>query len=153
LKPSSWSRDSQHRRRKEKVREYRSLRGSHDTRAEVFQLALPANVNWIDPGKPQASGGGYTAASPEAAARAFFEAFGREDWAVVAKFWPLPLDDRFKQFLGGMEVVNLGQSFASAAGPAKFVPYEIRMKNGAIRKHNLALKQYQGGGWFVDGGL
>jgi len=121
--------------------------------AEVFQLALPANVNWIDPGKPQANGSGYTAATPEAAARAFFEACGREDWAVAAKFWPLPLDDRFKQFLGGMEIVNLGQSFTSAAGPAKFVPYEIRMKNGAIRKHNLALKQHQGGSWFVDGGL
>ena len=90
----------------------------------------------------------------EQAARAFFDACGRKDWDEVGKFWPMPMDEQFKKFVGGLKVLSLGQSFKSAAGPSLFVPYKIRLSNGEVKKHNLALRNDNNAGrWFVDGGL
>ena len=92
--------------------------------------------------------------TPEVAARGFFEACSREDWTEAAVFFPLPLDDRIKQHLARLKIVNLGASFTSAASPAVFVPYEIELRNGQTRKHNLALKKHpKAGRWLIDGGI
>ena len=121
----------------------------------VFHLELPANVAWAQEKLEKLPDNEkYASMTAEQAARAFFEACGREDWAEVAKFWVTPLDDRFKQYLGGIEIVNLGEAFTSKAYPGRFVPYEIKLKIGGIKKHNLALKKdRQTGRWFVDGGI
>jgi len=120
----------------------------------LFQLALPQNVGWIEEPKAAPDDPQYAAMTAEQAARAFFEACAREDWNEVAKCWPLPLDDRIKGFLGGLKILKLGDSFTSAASNARFVPYEIQLKDGAVKKHNLALKRTgQTGRWVVDGGL
>jgi hypothetical protein len=66
----------------------------------------------------------------------------------------MPVNDQFKQFAGGMEVLNLGQSFKSAMGPSLFVPYKIKLSNGEVKKHNLALRNDNSAHrWIVDGGL
>jgi hypothetical protein len=92
--------------------------------------------------------------SAEQAARAFFEACGRSDWDEVGKYWPGPLDDRIRQALGGLQIVSIGESFTSAAYPGAYVPYEIRLSNGEIHKHNLALKKDpQSHRWYFDGGF
>ena len=120
----------------------------------TFQVELPANVGWIEDPKPQPDDARYAAMTPEQAARAFFEACGRQDWIEVAKFWPMPLDDRVKGYLGGLQIVKLGDAFTSAASPGKFVPYEIRLPDGSVKQHNLSLKQNpKTGRWMVDGGL
>jgi len=122
--------------------------------AGLFQLALPQNVGWIEEPKAAPDDPQYAAMTAEQAARAFFEACGREDWGEVAKFWPLPVDDQFKGFLGGLKVLKLGDSFTSAASNARFVPYELQLKGGTVKTHNLALKRTgQTGRWVVDGGL
>ena len=122
---------------------------------EVFQLELPPDV--VMRGKElqlagdDASHGGLTA---EQAARRFFQACGREDWAEASAFWPQPMDERSKRMLGGLTIVSIGESFTSAAYPGRFVPYEIRFKSGGGQKHNLALKQDpKSGRWYVNGGL
>jgi len=57
-------------------------------------------------------------------------------------------------FFPGLTVINIGEVFTSRMYPGVFVPYEIRLSNGEIRKHNLALKtDAQTGRWHVDGGL
>ena len=48
----------------------------------------------------------------EQAARAFFEACGREDWDEAGKFTSL-INERVKQAYGGLEIVSLGESFTS----------------------------------------
>ena len=64
------------------------------------------------------------------------------------------MDDRIKGLFSGLKVLNLGESFTSAAYPGRFLPYEIELKDGQVRKHNLALKQdTKTGRWFIDGGL
>lgn len=122
--------------------------------AATFQLALPANVNWIQEPKVLPDNAKYAAMTPEQAAQAFFEACGREDWSEVAKFVPFPFNDLLKNLLGGLKIVRLGEAFTSSASDAKFVPYEIQLRDGSVKKHNLALKKNpQAKRWQVDGGI
>jgi hypothetical protein len=97
----------------------------------------------------------YAAMTPELAARAFFAACAKEDWNEAGKF--CTITGSLKEYLGALEIVDLGQSFASAAslvGGAHFVPYEIKLKDGQVKKHNLALKRDgRTQRWFVDGGI
>ena len=59
--------------------------------------------------------------------------------------------------MGGLEVINIGDSFTSALSlisGARFVPYEIKLKSGAVKKFNLALKKDgKTSRWYVDGGI
>ena len=121
----------------------------------VFQLQLPANVAWEQEMQILPDNEKYAAMTPEQAARAFFEACGREDWNEAGKF--CTMTSGLKEFLGGIEVVNIGNSFSSALtaiGGPLFVPYEIKLKSGAVKKWNLALKKNgKTGRWYVDGGI
>jgi hypothetical protein len=128
---------------------------NHPIDPAVFHPTLPENVEWIAEQTPiLANNEQYAAMTAEQAAREFFEACGREDWDEVAKYWPMPVQDQLKQFVGGLEVLSLGQSFKSAMGPSLFVPYKIKLSNGEVKKHNLALRNDNGAHrWMVDGGL
>ena len=114
--------------------------------ADPFQMKkLPADEN-----------ARYAAMPADEAARGFFEACGRGDWAEVEKFWPgvVPLDDRMKEALEGVTVVSLGKPFNRPGFAATFVPYEIRFKNGETKKYNLAIRRDNPAGrWMFDGGL
>jgi hypothetical protein len=97
--------------------------------------------------------------TPQEAAKAFFEACAKEDWAEAQKFWGgLPVDDRIKTYLGGLAIVSLGEPFQSKgyASPDKgwFVPYEIKLKDGSVKKFNLAVrKDNPANRYIVDGGI
>lgn len=122
--------------------------------ADAFKVALPADVAWMEGPQPVANNALYAAMSSQQAARTFFEACARQDWTVAQVFMPMPLNDRIKQALGGLTLLNLGEPFTSAASPAQFVPYEIQLPGGEVKKHNLALKKHpRAGRWVVDGGL
>jgi hypothetical protein len=121
----------------------------------VFSPQLPQNVNWMQDGVPTLPDNEkYAGMTAEQAARAFFEACERSDWNEVGKYWPGSIDDRFKQILGGLQVVSIGESFTSAAYPGAYVPYEIKFSSGETHKHNLALKKDpRSHRWYFDGGL
>lgn len=127
--------------------------------ASRFSIELPAGVTWAESSRPDAPAPvanpeKYAAMTPTQAARAFFEACGREDWAEAAVYFPLPLNDKFKAHLGGVTVVSIGEPFTSGASPSQFVPYEIRLRNGETRQHNLALRKPRPvERWLVSGGL
>jgi len=107
----------------------------------------------------------WTGTTPEQVAKTFFEACGREDWTEVAKFWNepgtrYPLDDKIKKDYGGLQVVSLGKPFWAWTrfGGKKFggafVPYEIRFKNGGVKKFQLQVRcDNPDKRWYVDGGL
>jgi hypothetical protein len=122
---------------------------------DIFQLQLPANVSWAGSMPILPDNEKYAAMTPEEAARAFFEACGREDWNEAGKF--CTMTGSLKDYLGGVELVNIGKPFTSAISlinGAQFVPYEIKFKNGEIKKFNLALKRDgHTHRWFVDGGI
>ncbi len=122
----------------------------------LFQIELPPNVTWQESGSPDLPGNAKSGAmSAQQAARAFFEACARGDWAEVQKFWRLPVDDSFKQSLGGLELLGLGAPSTSALfGTAQIIPYEIKLKSGEVKNHALGLKKDgKTGGWYVDGGI
>ena len=130
----------------------------------VWKLELPADVNWAQlPGNlPKLPDNEkYASMTAEQAARAFFEACSREDWNEAGKFMS-PVTPRLKQYLGGLKIVSLGDSFASKNYPGRFVPYEIKLPVPIWglrwlhygKKYNLAIrKDNPAGRWQVDGGI
>lgn len=122
----------------------------------IFQIELPSQVSWQESGTGNLLENEKPAPmSAHQAARAFFEACARGDWAEVQKFWELPVDDNFKQYLGGLELISLGGTSTSALfGTAELIPYEIKLKDGTVKKHTLGLKKDgKTGSWHVDGGI
>ena len=124
--------------------------------AGIFQLQLPADVNWAGQMQILPDNAKYTAMTSEQAAQALLEACGREDWTEAAKFFD-PLTAGEKQELGGLQVISVGAHFTSAislVSGAQFVPYEIKLKDGSVKKFNLSLKRDgHTQRWFVDGGI
>lgn len=122
----------------------------------VFHIELPPQVSWQESG-PSSLPANQQAGpmSAHQAARAFFDACARGDWAEVQRFWELPVDDSFKQYLGGLELISLGETSTPALfGTAEVIPYEIKLKDGTVKKHALGLKKdAKTGGWHVDGGI
>ena len=119
----------------------------------VWQLDLPSDVSWYKEPQKLADNQKYASMTAEAAARAFFEACAKGDWTETEKFMS-PVNQRLKDYLGGLEIVSLGKSFNSQAYPGQFVPYEIKLKDGTVKKHNLAVrKDNPAGRWQVDGGI
>jgi hypothetical protein len=123
--------------------------------AAVFQLDLPQDVTWYQEPQKLPDNNKYASMSAEQAARAFFGACGRSDWTEVAKFFQfMPINGEIKDYIAGMTIVSLGNSFTSKGYPGRFVPYEIKLKNGDVKKHNLALKKdTKTDRWFIDGGF
>ena len=55
---------------------------------------------------------------------------------------------------GGLQVIKIGESFKSGKYPGEFIPYEIKLKDGTIKKWKLALRNDNPNKvWLVDGGL
>ena len=123
----------------------------------IFSLELPKNVQWAKDPAPLPDNRRYEQMTPKQAAQAFFEACSKEDWDEVQKFMPMPLPQELKKYLGGLEVVRLGEPFQSKAtipGDKWFVPYEVKFKNGEVKKWNLVLsKDKSAKRYLFDGGL
>ena len=97
----------------------------------------------------------YANMTPKEAALGFFTACAEEDWDEYLKFNnESRVSEGMKQYLGGIEIVSIGKPFRSTFYPGRFVPNEIKLKNGHIKKHNLALKRdKRTKRWIVDGGI
>ena len=119
----------------------------------VWQLNLPADVSWYKEPQKLPDNQRYASMAPEEAAHAFFQACAKGDWTETEKFIS-PVNQRLKDYLGGLEIVSLGKPFTSQSYPGQFVPYEIKLKDGTVKKHNLAVrKDNPAGRWQVDGGI
>jgi hypothetical protein len=108
-----------------------------------------------------------TGTTPEQFAKTFLEAFGREDWTEVAKFWPPELLEKYpsylvqaKKYYGGLELISVGKPFwgwRKAGGMRSngvFVPYEIRDKDGDVHKGNLVIRcDNPDKRWYFSGGM
>ena len=121
----------------------------------LFTVEVPEDVIWHGQPEELADNGKYEQMGPKEAAEAFFQACADENWDEVLKFWPASaVDQRLKMYLGGVEVISLGEPFQSGLYPGWFVPYEIKLQMGGIKKHNLAVRNDNPAKrYVVDGGI
>ncbi len=108
-----------------------------------------------------------TGTTPAQAARTFLEATSSGDWAEVAKYWAPGLlkkhpdeMETHKNFYGGLELISLGKPFKGKVVESRreysgvWVPYEIRLKDGTVKKWQLAIRcdnpEHR---WYFDGGM
>jgi hypothetical protein len=122
---------------------------------DLFTLALPDDVVWWQTPEILPDNVRYEQLTPKQAAQAFFAACADEDWDEFLKFWSASrVDQRIKDHLGGLEIISLGEPFQSGSSRSWFVPYEIRLKSGRVRKHNLAVRNDNPAKrYIVDGGI
>ena len=82
----------------------------------------------------------YENMTPKEMTQVFFQACADEDWDELIKFMPdLKVSQKAKDYYGGLEIINIGEPFKSEAYHGLFVPYEIKLKSGRIKKWNLAV--------------
>jgi outer membrane lipoprotein-sorting protein len=113
----------------------------------VFKVDLPENMIWYETPKVLPDNEKYQKMSPKEAAQAFFEACAKEDWNECLKFEAKSsVDERTKKYLGGLEIINIGEPFKSGGYGGWFVPYEIKFKPNEI---NIRLSNANSAGRFV----
>ena len=133
------------------VFEIASIRYNEPLPADLFSLAVPPNVNWMGTAEDLPVAGPIPT-TPREAALAFFEGAAARDWQRVASVHKV--NDEIKQDYGGIKVISVGEAFRSGLYPGWFVPYEIRMPGGRIKKHNLAVRNDNPQQRFIlDGGF
>jgi hypothetical protein len=95
----------------------------------LFTLELPKDVIWYEEAKVLPDNVKYEKMTPKEAAEAFFKACAEENWDEVIKFWSASrVDERLKEYLGGLEIISIGEPFKSGLYPGWFVPYEIKLR-------------------------
>jgi len=121
----------------------------------LFALELPEDVIWYERPKELPDNEKYKQMGPREMAQAFFQACADEDWDEILKLRPTSAVPQWlKDTYGGLEIVNIGEPFKSGLYPGWFVPYEVRLKSGGIRKFNLAVRNDNPAKRYVqDGGL
>lgn len=121
----------------------------------VFNLEIPKEAVYaVDP-QVLPDNDKYEKMTPKEVAQAFFTACAEENWDEFLKFWyESGARDDIKQYLGGLKIVSLGEPFKSGLYGGWFVPYEIQLKNGKVKKWNLAVKNDNPAKrWQIDGGI
>ena len=120
----------------------------------LFKLRIPKSAVLIKPtgSEPTAD---TSSMEPDEVARVFFEALNRSDWEAVRQFASTWFDNtKLRETYGGLEVISIGKPFKSGMYYGWFVPYEIRLKSGKVKKFNLAARNdTPNNQWIWDGGL
>ena len=119
----------------------------------LFVLAPPADaISHLSAGEMPT--GPKLPQSAKEAAALFFDALAREDWGQVRLVYPYSGVDQELRSYGGLRVVHIGEPFRSIFYPGWYVPYEIVLRSGYVKKWNLAVRNDNPAGrWLWDGGL
>jgi hypothetical protein len=124
-----------------------------------FVIVLPPNVKWVPyDNLVNEKNTGLAGISSEEATKTFFKAWQKEDWKTVDQLMPGFLIstnvDQVKNEFGGLTILMIGKPFKSGQYPGEFVPYEVRLKSGSVKKMKLALRcDNKDKKWIVDGGF
>ena len=123
---------------------------------EQFAVLLPENVAWkeLDLAVKNET---YSNTDSKAAAEMIFDAMAKNDFESNKEIWSL-FNVVTKRILatkyGGLTVIKIGEPFKSGLYPGEFIPYEVRLKDGTIKRYKLALRNDNPNKvWMVDGGL
>jgi len=136
------------------VFEITNIEYNRELAPDLFTLELPEDVIWHEQAQPLEDEY-YQQMGPKEVATALFQACADEDWEEADKFLAsMRADKRLQEYLGGLEIINIGEPFKSGQYGGWFVPYEIRLRSGHVKKHNLAVRNDNPGNRYVfDGGI
>ncbi|MGE5295108.1 MAG: LolA family protein [Solirubrobacterales bacterium] len=121
----------------------------------LFSLELPADVIRTAAVEVLPDNAKYEQMTPKEAATAFFTACAQENWDELLKYLgQTGVPQMMKDYLGKLEIISIGEPFQSADYAGWFVPYEIKLNTGYVKKHNLALRNDNPAKRFqLDGGI
>ena len=115
---------------------------------------LPEGREWVDVNASIKGSGKFAGITPEEAARIIFSAVESNEKEFVKEAFTYYDIDKIFQGYRGVKLIRLGSSFKSGSYPGVFVPYEVKLANGKIVKHNLALRNDNPNKeWVIDGGI
>lgn len=114
--------------------------------------ALPSDIDFIDVTPPHMPG--LAALNPTEAASIILKAFEKWDSPILdATIHSNLLQSVYRNDLQGAILLSVGRPFNSGNENTIFVPYTLRLADGSIKNHNLAMQKNQTGAWIVVGGL
>lgn len=117
----------------------------------VFALDLPEDMIWHTEPQILPDNEKYENMTPKEVAAALFQACAEENWDEVLKFWGASsIDEQIKEYLGGLEIISIGEPFKSGGYRGWFIPYEIRIPS---QKFNLRLSKTNAAGRLVITGM
>jgi len=121
----------------------------------IFALELPENMVWHKEPEILPDNEKYQQMEPKEVAQAFFQACADENWDEFLKFWSASaVDQQIKDYLGGLQIISIGEPFKSGQYSGWFIPYEIKLRDGYIKKLNLAIRNDNPAQRYtVDGGI
>jgi hypothetical protein len=132
------------------VAEFTEFRYDEELPQSLFTASLPADVTWIADARPAS----VSFTGPKEAAAYFFDALAKEDWdAAVQVMQRSTVHPGVKSTYGALQVISIGEAFQSGLYPGYFVPYQVRLRNGYLKSHKLAIRNDNPAHrWVVDGG-
>lgn len=114
---------------------------------------LPDDIKFIEYCNAPAIGG-FLSLPPEDVAQKILGAFAEWDESVINQTIEPDMSAIYKPDYKGAELISIGKSFHSGAKENRiFIPYTMRMPDGHIKRHNIALLKQEDGSWIVSGGL
>ncbi|MDE5663209.1 MAG: hypothetical protein K2I37_04160 [Muribaculaceae bacterium] len=114
-------------------------------------LSCPDEIKFVDTENQPV---GLEGLSAEEAASAVLNAFTDWDEAILDRAIIHEVSDAaYREQFSGAKLISIGRSFTSGSGHSTFVPYTLKLRNGTVQRHNIALQQTDSGGWIVVGGL
>lgn len=122
------------------VLEINEIRYNEVLDPSLFTIQLPANVVWATSPEQMPTANRPLPATPREAAAAFLEGMAAQDWDRVASVRNSGISQKLKDYGGGLTVISIGEPFQSGLYKGWFVPYEVRLRNGVVKKWNLAVR-------------
>jgi hypothetical protein len=138
-----------------KIFETTSIEYNPSIDESIFILELSNDVVWDKEPEILPDNEKYENMTPKEAATAFFTACAQENWVEYLKFNSMSdVPQRNKDLLGGLKIISIGEPFQPGSYSGWLVPYEIKLRGGYVKKHNLALRNDNPANrWQVDGGI
>ena len=122
---------------------------SYDNNGSAFPL--PGGVKFVETENRPI---GLTGLSAVEAASAILNAFSEWDAAILDKVMIHEMSDAaYREQFSGSKLISVGRPFTSGSGNSTFVPYTLKLNDGTVQRHNIALQKSDSGGWVVAGGL
>jgi outer membrane lipoprotein-sorting protein len=122
----------------------------------TFAITLPAAVEWEEINYRVANET-FSNINSKKAAELIFDALAKKDFESNKEVWSqfnFVSKMLMEHTYGGLQIIKIGEPFKSGNYKGEFVPYEIQLKDGSIKKWKLALRNDNPQKvWMVDGGI